>query len=583
MPAIPHIGDSLSKSFLNPFRQKSHPPPHDDKDEYAGSSWLADWTWLKVPFSSIITVDKDRALLPPLSPRQPIYCYYDATAKNTREEKDAESDLLLTWRRAWWAQGFRPIILSASEAINNPSYDIIQRLNINPSFKLDLMRWLAWDTMDGGILANYTLLPAVPKEDSLLTYLRRGKYPHLTRWKDLDDALFVGHKDQIGSAIKAVINADPAKLKDVKDLISAVPNEVFKVDKAAQPLAMYNSVILAKKYAKVADELKKNRASGLVSLNKLITAHLHVAWQNRFRDGIEVIKPFPEHTSTLVSNALQLATDLSSCSESPIPSTCPPNMPKCTPCVAMSPMPVTTPSRFRNSSTVFSIGTVPHPWTLSLLKDMRESFNVSWILQESPRDSWIRTVTEALLGPGVTTTPRLVRLKEAVASEYATAHSLWVAAEKDMPRDMSWYFGFAIPKKGLDMGQAQPPVPADRLPGKESKQPHKSGVPAASPEEIASEKPLIDKAKKAIVLTKSTDETKLRASLEAWNMADTEIWKFVRAFQSRRHQEREEWEKMEAKYSGGSGTEKGRSVWFRWLDRKGDDGRAKDGKDGKPK
>lgn len=565
--------------MLNPFRQKSHPPPHNDKDEYAGSSWLADWKWLKVPFSSIITVDEGRALLPPLKPRQPVYCYYDATIKKTAEEKDAESSLLLTWRRAWWAQGFRPIIISASEAMNNPLYDIIQRLNIDPDFKVDLMRWLAWDTMDGGILTHYTLLPAVPKEDSLLTYLRRGEYPHLTRWKDLDDALFTGHKDQIKSALQAVTNADPAKIKEVKTIISAVPDEVFKIDKATMPLAVYTPAILEKKYTKVADAIKKNRASGLASLNKLITTHLHVAWQNRFADGIEVIKPFPDHTSTLVSNALQLARDLASCSDSPMPSTCPPNLPRCTPCVAMSPMPVTTPKNFHNTSKVFSIGTVPHPWTLTLVKDLRESFNVSWIRRESPRDSWIQAVTDSLLGgAGATTTLRLVRLKEAVAGDYATAHSLWVAAEKDMPSDMSWYFGFAIPKKGLDSGQGQPPVPADRLPGKSNKQPNKNDGPVVSLQDKAAEQPLIDQAKRVISLTKSTDETKLRASLEAWNMADTEIWKFVRAFQSRRHQEREQWEKTEAKYSGGSGTEKGRSAWFRWQDRKADSPPAPDEK-----
>ncbi|KHN99194.1 uncharacterized protein MAM_02892 [Metarhizium album ARSEF 1941] len=583
VPHMPHLSGSLSKTFLNPFRQKSHPPPHNDKDEFAGSSWLADWTWLKVPFSSTITVDEDRALLPPLKPRQPVYCYYDATAKKTTEEKDAESELLLTWRRAWWAQGFRPVILSASEALNNPSYDIIQRLNIESEFKVDLMRWLAWDTMDGGILTHYTLLPAVAKEDSLLAYLRRGEYPHLTRWKDLGDALFVGHKDQIKSAIQAVTNADPDKLSNVKALVFGVPDEVIKVEKATTSLAAYTPAIMAKKYAKVADEITKHRARGLVSLNRLITAHLHVAWQNRFSDGIEVIKPFPDHMSTVVSNALQLARDLASCSDSPMPSTCPPNLPRCTPCVATSPMPITTPPGFHNASKVFSIGTVPHPWTLTLVKDLRESFNVSWIRHESPRDSWIKTVTEALLGPDVTTARRLVRLKEAVAGDYATARSLWIAAEKDLPSDMSWYFGFAIPKKALEMSQGEPPAHAGRLPGKEVKRPHENDGPVVTAEEKNSQQPLIDQAKRVISLTKSTDETRLRASLEAWNMADTEIWKFVRAFQSRRHQEREQWEKLEATYSRGSGTEQGRSAWFRWQDRKGNDDQPKQEKDTKTK
>ncbi|KAG6011337.1 hypothetical protein E4U54_008135 [Claviceps lovelessii] len=567
---LPHVGNPLSNSFLNPFRQKSHRPPHEEKDEHAGSSWLADLSWLKVPFSSTFTVDEDRALLPPLKPRQPIYCYYDATAKKTTQEKDAESDLLLTWRRAWWAQGFQPIILSASEAMNNPSYDIVQRLKVEAEFKEDLMRWLAWETMNGGILSRYTLLPTVPKEDSLLIYLRRGEYPHLTRWQSLDDALFTGQKDHVRSAIKALVNVVPSKLQEAKSFTETVPKEVFLVDKARTPLAAYTQATISKKYFKVAETLQKNKADGLFSLNKLITAHLHVAWQNRFSDGIEVLKPFPEHMSTLVGNALQLARELATCSDSPMPGTCPPNMPKCTPCVAMSPMSVTTPARFHNASKVFTIGTVPHPWTRAVLTTLRPSFNVSWIIQECPRDAWTMAVSQDLLGTGVSSTVRLVSLKEAVAGDYATSHSLWIAAEKDMPTDMSWYFGFAIPKKGLEDGEATAPVPADRQPEKKKKEkkPHRDKGPVVTPEEKATEQPLIDEARRVIALAKSTDETKLRASLEAWNMADTEIWKFVRAFQSRRHKEREQWEKTEAKYSGGSGTEKGRSAWNRWQDGK---------------
>lgn len=79
--------------------------------------------------------------------------------------------------------------MSSAEAVKNPSYDRLQRMDIEPEVRADLMRWLAWDMMGGGVLAHYTLLPTVPEEDPLLVYLRRGEYPHLTRWKDLGDAL----------------------------------------------------------------------------------------------------------------------------------------------------------------------------------------------------------------------------------------------------------------------------------------------------------------------------------------------------------------------------------------------------------
>jgi len=165
---------------------------------------------------------------------------------------------------------------------------------------------------------------------------------------------------------------------------------------------------------------------------------------------------------------------------------------------------------------------------------------------------------------------RVMTLKEIIASEHAVAHSLWLIAENDMPTDMSWYFGFAIPEKALDDGKAQSPVPADRLPKKDDKMPDRSNGPVATEEDLALEPPLLEKARNVVAQTKSSSETRLRASLEAWNMGDTEVWKFVRAFQSRRLMVRLAWEKEEAKYSSGSGTEKGRSAWNRWQDRKGD-------------
>ncbi|KAF9768935.1 hypothetical protein IL306_013703, partial [Fusarium sp. DS 682] len=119
--SVDGIRHSLQKGVteLNPFRGPAHPPPTRAQDSYQGTSWWADWKW-SVPFSSSLTLDEDRALLPPLQDRPFIYCYYDATVKKSREEKDADSDLLLTWRRAWWAQGFRPTILGSSEATGNP-------------------------------------------------------------------------------------------------------------------------------------------------------------------------------------------------------------------------------------------------------------------------------------------------------------------------------------------------------------------------------------------------------------------------------------------------------------------------------
>ncbi|KAL7914563.1 hypothetical protein GGI35DRAFT_149867 [Trichoderma velutinum] len=539
----PQPSDVPPKEFPRPS-QSPQSPPHQKSSEYNGSYWLADERWLSTPYSSAITLDNERVLLPPLKTRRPIYCYYDRTIKKTKDERDAEKELLLTWRRAWWAQGFRPVILGATEAKSNPYYAQVRKMAASPELRDELMRWLAWDTVNGGILSEFTVLPTVPRQDSLLLLLRQGEYANLTKWADLDDAFLVGQKTDVRLAIQSILQKE--SIDQVTSVTAALSEDAITVDKTKTPLAYYSSKAIDNKYAQVIR--KGNRAETLRNLNKLINYHLLVAWQNTFPDGIEIVKPHPQHATAMLAGALKLAKSLSSCPASPMPSTCPPNLPHCFPCVA-SPMAVSTPSRLRKSPQIFTIGVVPHPWSFALVDNLRESINVTWIL-DSPRDSWLSAVTLAYLGSGVSSNRRVVRFKELVADEADSIHSLWLSAENEVPSDMDWYFGFTLPEKSMNNGKSQSPVPADRLP-KEDEEPDTINGPVASDEEVAHEQALLDRAKSIIMMNKSsTNGTKVRASLEAWNMADTEAWRFTRAFNARRSLEREEWQMETLSTSG---------------------------------
>ena len=57
-----------------------------------------------------------------------------------------------------------------------------------------------------------------------------------------------------------------------------------------------------------------------------------------------------------------------------------------------------------------------------------------------------------------------------------------------------------------------------------------------------------------------------REMVEAWNLADTEAWRFVRAFAAREKSERKRWEKEERKFAGGDERD-GEETW-RWFDRR---------------
>lgn len=243
---VPHeadlaTADARTKPVLTPFRPLAHRPPRQKDDEYAGSVWWAAGKWLSVPFSSSLTFDSHRALLPPLRPRPPIYCYHDA-ADVPRDELAAESDLLLTWRRAWWARGFRPLVLTAADAIKHPNHTTLAQLDVGPAIRKHLNRWLAWHAVGGGVLAHYTLLPMAADDDSLLSSLRRDQFPRLTRWKDLGDALLAGGKEDIAAAIqKAMRSAGPSLL------VADLPDKIIEVDETPAALASYTRAVVDKK------------------------------------------------------------------------------------------------------------------------------------------------------------------------------------------------------------------------------------------------------------------------------------------------------------------------------------------------
>ncbi|KAL1903398.1 hypothetical protein Sste5346_000024 [Sporothrix stenoceras] len=672
-------------SSLNPFRPKSHAPPRQKDDSHEDSAWFSDWKWLSTPFSSSFTLDESRALLPPLLDRPPIYCYYDTAIEREKKLADAESALLLTWRRAWWAQGFRPVLLSSAEAMNNPRYEELQRIKVTPGAKADIMRWLAWENMGGGLLASYLVLPMGPRTDPLLSFLRRGEYPTLTRWEGLSDGLFAGGKEDIANAIKLVLSnptivnaetfleaippvtdlppvkaapvpetpakvatpakaaggaagapgaagaagaaaggvvaggaakqaapaaaasapakaallgavpvqAAPAAKSSLPPLEAAIPEKPiaakkiaaraidpagavggtveddhndmkaktkdypFIVDDTPTAIAFYDTQTVAMKYTKVGDFVHRDRAGGLASLNQLINAHLHIAWQNLFSSGIAVLKPHAEHTTTMIEAGTDLATRLAQCSVSPLEASCPPNMPKCEPCVSRQPMRVRTPPTYRNTSTLFTIGTVPHPYTFQSVAHKQGAIDVSWLRRKSQRDAWLFDITKELLGTGVAGGARVLKFKRAVAGEFAEGHTLWISAEQPLPTDVDWHFGFAIPAQGegIKKGESKTPVPGpERLPP-----PHhdKDDGPVASADALAKERDLLAKAKKFGV-SKSKKDVAIRSAVEAWNLADTEAWKFARAYLARAYKERATWEKEEAKYSGGAGSELGR-------------------------
>lgn len=571
-PFPERLTDKLTKSaqkirrpnlpkLYNPFSNDAHAPPEQLNSSVGDAHWFSDLEWLN-PFSSSVTLDDDRALLPPQPVRTRIFTYYDSDGKDART-RDAENELVLAWRRAWWAQGFEPVVLNHHDAESNSMYGPLQHLDLERPIAKELDRWLAWEYMGGGILANWLVLPMAGHFNPLLVELRNGGFQRLTRFKGLTTGLYSGRRESVAGVIKRFM--DDETLNKKAAFLDMLPRDTFRIDSRAQSsISFYDFPTIKSRYAPIADQLKEtsptsSRAEALSTLRALINAHLHQSWQESFPEGVAVLKPHPEHMTTLTSFAARIARALHSCPIYPesLVRPCPPTKSThCRPCDPNKPMKLSVSASYINKPTVFTIGTAPHPFTFNSLLHLDKDITTRFVRRQTERDAWITAATSSLFQNVDFSGPqRLVRFKEAVASEAGAANSLWLSAERDEPLELEWIFGF-------QPGTADPRDPSHNLleaesgtdpAGDESTRLDQAMLSGAAPSkaDLEKEKRRMERAGEVVRAKDGAREAKLRDMVEAWNLADCEAWRFVKAWGARRAMERREWERVEGKYVGG--------------------------------
>ncbi|KAL8856330.1 MAG: hypothetical protein Q9178_007021 [Gyalolechia marmorata] len=571
---------------INPFGPAAHRPPSQRNSTYTGQArWYNHWRWLN-PFSDSITDAENRSVLPPLRERPPIYTFYNPDAEKDESVKAAENKLLLVWRRAWWAQGFKPVILGKAEAMNNPLYERLQVRKMDHTLGADIMRWLAWGHMGQGMLSNWLVLPMGPYDDHLLSFLRRGEYPKLTRYEGLDAGLFSSDKASIEAALNEAL--DSPNLTESKSLRDLVSPTAFAVEAKPGTIAFYDSTTLADQYKAVSASLTDSKATGLLSLQDLIISHLHLTFVNTFSSGIAILTPHPSHSLILHYPARILADALITCPSSPIPASCPPNNPSCTPCSSSKPFALSTPQSYTNTTALFTIGTIPHPYTLASLLAKTASLSIPHIRRNSARDPWLVSITSKILGPTLGGPDRIVPFKEGVASQVAASRSLWLVAEEEglgggnamSKKDLEWLFGFALPAYNDSTTLSDPKLKTSSVAATLASPALSHSVSSLVSEEeskvslgdkeIEHQRTLLAHAKSVLNSGSSSEgglgkgkgrrraskvkndvsADRVRMAAEAWHLADTEAWNFVRALGARGREERREWEGRERMFVG---------------------------------
>ncbi|KAL8808655.1 MAG: hypothetical protein Q9200_004159 [Gallowayella weberi] len=575
-------------SDINPFRPTAHPPPRPRNSTHTeGARWHNHWSWLN-PFSDSITDDQSQSVLPPPRERPPIYAFYDAKAEEDEKVKAAENKLLLVWSRAWWAQGFKPVILGKAEAMRNPLYERFQVRRMEHTLGTDIMRWLAWGQMGTGILSNWLVLPMGSYDDHLLSFLRRGEYPRLTRYEGLEAGLFSSDKASIEAALtEALDSPNLTKSNSLRDLVS---HKTFAVDPKPSAIAFYDSSTITDHYKPVSLSLTDSKAKGYLLLADLISSHLQLTFLNIFSSGIAILTPHRSRSFLLQYPAITLANALISCHSSPLPTSCPPNNPSCKPCSSSKPLSLKTPTHHTNTSSLFTIGTLPHPYTLSSLLAKTASLSIPHIRRNSARDPWLVSTTGKSLGPSLGGPDRIVPFKESVGGESSSFRSLWMIAEEESmgegaamsKKELEWFFGFALPAYNTTviLPLSDPKLktsaitavlasPALYHPSSSHDDDKKDSL---GEKELAHQRSLLAHSQSVLSLTSASQDhrrakrkgsrrtmregddvsdERVRAAVEAWHLADTEAWRFVRAWRARGREERRRWESEEKRFVKG--------------------------------
>ncbi|KAH7116719.1 hypothetical protein B0J11DRAFT_494096 [Dendryphion nanum] len=568
LPSVPKLPEF--PPLPNPFGTPSHKPPVQPNStatsQYGAIQWFQDFKW-RIGFSSKVTLDENVAVLPPLQDRPPIYTFYDVKGKQDKKQSEAESRLILAWRRAWWAQGFKPQVLSRSEAEGHPQYQLLQRMRldkVDAKVELELMRWLAWGYMGGGVLVNWLALPLAEHDNAMLNFLRRKEYPVLSRVESLQNGVFFGEEKAVNEAIKKVvghaifknITASKDKIEELGKktggaVVNLLTEKDIAIDQKANGIAYYSIDTITGTYKPVAEKLANTTTyvDGLDMLTNLINAHAHLVFQETFPKGVAIVKPLPEHTTALMYETISIGRNLTQCPSTPLPKSCPPNRPKCRPCDSNKPLDLVLVPSFQNSPSTFQIGTVPHPYTLSSLHYARDTLDENFLRRNAERDQWLLAATLEVLGKDTTAEERIVHFKDIIASPSSTPSSLWLTAERESQADLDWVFGFSLPQTSSQGSQPDSRDPTLVIFPRPSEPKALASVPIPEERWIKNEEERLVKAREAI---RSQDKRmkEVVTMVEQWNLADTEAWRFARAWSARRRREREVWEEEEKAFVG---------------------------------
>lgn len=240
------------------------------------------------------------ALVPSANDRRKIYTYFDKTDDNSNSYH-SELAILETWKRAWYAMGFAPAVLTSKDAEKHPQYSAFVKHFSIPDKKSDVIKslfssFLAWSSSGGGILCNYRAFPMTRNFDNqaLKTLRESTVFNSPISFIESDSALIVADELSSITIVSDLIQSfskGEDLYADAEKLMSKLQGSFEKFQDDNDTFAYYSDKNLNLVSFGLFEENFGNVSYDPAYALVAIKVHLHQTFLNAYSKGVVYVDP----------------------------------------------------------------------------------------------------------------------------------------------------------------------------------------------------------------------------------------------------------------------------------------------------
>lgn len=327
--------------------------------------------------------------------------------------------------------------------------------------------------------------------ESRFEELLQCNFGALTVYKNTREHIIHGQSHDFEKVVQALSKLD--EMDRETSALELLPS-LFDIEASLDSLATYSEETVKQLFPTVTSDI----------LPSLINIHLHEHFL-RTHSVLAILDPIEGSQQDIFRRrSMSIAEIIARCPSSPLAGKCPPNIPQCKPC---KPLPVKQiPSLASLPDNAFIFGPVPHPLTLLSYLHDKSKLDPGFV-RNTPRDDWLNSVTRDVVDRRMGGFQRMQYLLD-----YVEPHSR-VTRKAKIPGGY-WQTWEEPDWNGLGLALGFRVAITEE----------------ATRQEEETSKTAVISAKERVLL-QSIESS--RDVVEAWSLAWTELWYYIRALQRR--------------------------------------------------